>query len=125
MQSCMCKLLHFANQCVIEAFQPASHGVSSNLAKLLLEHFWGGDLPATDVQAIAHAASLNGCSHPEVLRLASFGSLGNNPGNVHNQLLQTYVKDGAFLRLGFIINASCWFTNSKQFSNAFSQCCPL
>jgi hypothetical protein len=51
-----------------------------------------GKLPATDVQAFARAATLDGCCHPELKALASLGSFGHNPSHVHQQLVDRFTK---------------------------------
>eukprot|EP00971_Amphidinium_carterae_P329024 6461246-Amphidinium_carterae.4 len=58
----------------------------SKLAKLLLEQWSWGHISAISLQAIAAAAEDDGCSHPDVSRLAGIGSRGVQAGNCSRDL---------------------------------------
>eukprot|EP00959_Pyramimonas_sp_CCMP1952_P233669 4883433-Pyramimonas_sp.AAC.1 len=58
----------------------------SNLGTHLLKQWCWGLVAATDVQRIAMAAYRDGLRHREISHLASLGSWGNYPGNIHGQL---------------------------------------
>ena len=67
---------------------PATRGplVSNLFAELL--RLWGtGHLSATAVQKVAHAATLDGISNDNVMKLAKLGSWGQHSSNVHRDLL--------------------------------------
>ena len=45
---------------------------------------------ATDIAYIALACVLDGETHPAVQEVANLGTRGNNPGNVHRELMNKY-----------------------------------
>ena len=59
----------------------------SSLATKLLNLWAHGKLSATAMQSIAHAAVLDGAEHPELGMLSKAGSFGENPGNVHRDIM--------------------------------------
>ena len=64
----------------------------SHLARYLLEEYAFGGLSANAVQKLAEMASLDGLKHPDVERLAGFGTRGKHTGNIDRDL-RRYVKD--------------------------------
>ena len=65
----------------------------SALATELLKMWSAGEISATRVQAIAHAAVLDGAQHAELGLLASTGSYGEHAGNVHRDINQIFSAD--------------------------------
>ena len=85
---------------------PHQHQAESHLAKTLLQKWAWGKLSTPEVQALAHSAFLDGLEHPKVRALASLGSWGKHPANMHRDLLRA-VGAGAKLvssTLAFHIN---------------------
>ena len=65
----------------------------STLATKLL-HLWAnGTISATCIQSLAHAAMLDGASHPEIASIASAGTFGQHAGNIARDLACTFLKD--------------------------------
>ncbi len=62
-------------------------GTGSHLTALLLSRHAWGELSATQIQAIAHAAVKDGLEHPAVQQLSKIGSSGLHPGNCKRDLL--------------------------------------
>jgi hypothetical protein len=70
-------------------------GVTSKLARLLVESWSLGEIGAKTVQKLASAACAYGSSHPDLVKLAGLGAHGNTPGNCHRGLvnaLNTWVQ---------------------------------
>ena len=65
----------------------------SALATKLLSLWSHGLLAAVVVQELAHLAILDGASHPELASIAKCGNFGQQPGNVHRDLMSTFCKD--------------------------------
>ena len=72
---------------------PGTRVAPSNLRKRLLELWAWGRLPACEVQALAHAAQLDGLHHPEVESLAKIGAHGAHPGNARGDLIRSNVSN--------------------------------
>eukprot|EP00959_Pyramimonas_sp_CCMP1952_P096096 2009256-Pyramimonas_sp.AAC.1 len=68
---------------------PPAHKYSQLGTKLLSSWAWGC-MPATEVQRAAHAAHLDGLTHPEITTLASLGTFGTHPGNAHAELMRKH-----------------------------------
>ena len=80
----------------LETDQDTSEGnTSSELPSCLANHLlvlWGrGDISATALQKLAHAAVLDGCSHKELLQFAGLGAFGQHPANITRDL-KTYLE---------------------------------
>ena len=70
-------------------------GVTSKLARLLVESWSLGEIGAKTVQILASAACADGSSHPDLVKLAGLGGHGNTPGTCHRGLvnaLNTWVQ---------------------------------
>lgn len=63
-------------------------GVTSKLARHLIESWSLGEIGAKTVQKLAKAAYDDGSCHPDLVRLAELGAQGNNPGNCHRDLVR-------------------------------------
>jgi len=68
--------------------QPKPKGVTSKLARHLIESWSLGEIGAKTVQKLASAAYDDGSCHPDLVRLAALGAHGNSPGNCHKDLVQ-------------------------------------
>ena len=64
----------------------------SHLARYLLEEYAFGGISAHQVQQLAHMAHLDGLHHPDVDKLASFGTWGKHTGNIDRDL-RHYVRN--------------------------------
>ena len=73
------------------AGQDVQHGYS-HLARYLLEEYAFGGISANQVQKLAHVAHLDGLHHPDIDKLASFGTWGKHWGNIDRDL-RRYVKE--------------------------------
>ena len=73
----------------LEKGKALEEGKTSNLATALLN----GKLSAIQIRKLAHAATLDGCDHPELEDMARCGSYGQQPGNVHRDLMCKFVKN--------------------------------
>ena len=62
----------------------------SPLWLLLLQKFALGKLSATEVQALASAACLSGCTARDLHGLAALGGHGNSPQNCHRDLTRLH-----------------------------------
>ena len=78
----------------------------SALASKLLSLWAHGSLSATAIQEIAHLAILDGANHPELALMAKAGSFGENPGNIHREIVRSFCKD---LQIAepFVLQVSC------------------
>ena len=72
-------------------------GNSSSCQSCLANHLlllWGrGEISASALQKLAHAAILDGCQHDELYCLAGLGCYGRHEGNI-NRDLKTYLEKG-------------------------------
>lgn len=64
----------------------------SALATKLLSLWAHGLLSAVAIQEIAHLATLDGANHPELAKLAKAGNFGEQPGNVHRDIVTSFCK---------------------------------
>jgi hypothetical protein len=80
---------------------PAVLGTSAMETVCIKKWMWG-KFHATDVQSVAHAAVLDGATHPNVLSLSQLGASGSSPQHVHTQLLGKYAKTIGMPCLDFI-----------------------
>ena len=78
----------------------------SALASKLLSLWAHGSLSAKAIQEIAHLALLDGANHPELAQLAAAGSFGENPGNIHRELVRSFCKD-LHIAEPFVLEVSC------------------
>ena len=60
----------------------------SALASKLLSLWAHGSLSAMAIQEIAHLALLDGANHAELALLAQAGNFGENPGNIHRDIVR-------------------------------------
>ena len=66
--------------------QSQNSQTNSKLADLLIERWAWGELSATAIQAIAHAAVSDGATHPQLTALAQVGCQGRFPANCHRDV---------------------------------------
>lgn len=71
--------------------EPGDSAESNLVTKLLLLR-WCGELSHVAARDLAHAAMLDGATHPEVVSLASTGSFGVHPGNVKRDVLSKWAN---------------------------------
>jgi len=64
---------------------------TSCLADRLLIQWSAGMISAVQVQLFAHAAVLDGASHPELAKLASCGNFGAHPGNCARDITRMFL----------------------------------
>ena len=64
----------------------------SALATKLLYLWASGYLAATVIRELAHLATLDGASHPELVTMAKAGNFGQSPGNAHRDILRAFCK---------------------------------
>ena len=79
---------------------------AENLPQQLLLLWSMGHLSASAVQRIAFAAVLDGAHTPMLIRIASFGSFGEHPGNVHRDLM-SYLEPEVQIRPPQIVIVPC------------------
>ena len=65
----------------------------SALAHLLLSLWSHGHLSASLIQQLAHMATLDGASHPELVPMASCGNWGELAGNAHRDVMAAFCAD--------------------------------
>ena len=73
-----------------ESSSGSSAPQQSALATKLLSLWAHGSLSASAIQEIAHLAVLDGAKHPELAKLAKAGNFGEQPGNVHRDIVTSF-----------------------------------
>lgn len=73
-----------------------SHGNHSSLGNHLLLLWGRGEISASALQKLAHAAVLDGCQHNELHVFAAFGNFGQHQGNITRDL-KTYLEKGTVI----------------------------
>ncbi|CAE7455722.1 unnamed protein product [Symbiodinium sp. CCMP2592] len=67
--------------------------VTSSLAAKLLALWAHGKLSATMIRELASLAVVDGAKHPDLLEIAQAGNWGEQPGNIHKQLMRRFVRN--------------------------------
>ena len=80
-------------QSLPEPSSSSSANQESALATKLLSLWAHGLLSASAIQEIAHLAMLDGAKHPELAKLAKAGNFGEQPGNVHRDIVTNFCKN--------------------------------
>ena len=78
----------------------------SALASKLLSLWAHGSLSAMAIQEIAHLALLDGANHAELALLAQAGNFGENPGNIHRDIVRSFCKD-LHIAEPFVLEVPC------------------
>lgn len=89
----------------------------SPFATKLLSHWAHGTLSAKAIQELAHLAQLGGTSHAEVAALAKSGNYGENPGNIHKAIMQTFLPNVS-IPAGFDVEVPCLDPKTSQASTS-------
>ena len=96
------------------ALQLPQQPQSSNLAKTLLEKWAWGSLSTPELQALAHAAVLDGLQHPQIKALAAIGGCGKYPANMHRDILRAVGAGGSLastamdFSLSLLVSRNTW-----------------
>ena len=100
------------------AERPGAEAEDPNpFATKLLSHWAHGTLSAKAIQELAHLAQLGGTSHAEVAALAKSGNYGENPGDIHKAIMQTFLPNVS-IPAGFDVEVPCLDPRTSQASTS-------
>jgi hypothetical protein len=100
------------------AERPGAEAEDPNpFATKLLSHWAHGTLSAKAIQELAHLAQLGGTSHAEVAALAKSGNYGENPGDIHKAIMQTFLPNVS-IPAGFDVEVPCLDPKTSQASTS-------